>query len=119
MTLTVSEFDYDTVVSQLELRNELRKEREMRMTDTTTDKPPQFNWTNPLDRLTWQKTFRTRATRMTLRDGKEYIIEYRPGVDRDGQKVTKAWVKIADGIAPCGWFTVEKVLSKGWVSSNA
>ena len=26
-----------------------------------------------------------------------------------GKKVTKAWVKIADNVAPCGWFTVEKV----------
>jgi hypothetical protein len=56
---------------------------------------------------------------MILRDGKTYTIEYEEGhVDVEGKKVTKAWVKIADNVAPCGWFTVEKVLSPSWVTTG-
>ena len=84
----------------------------------TSNKPEPFNWTNPLNRLIWQKAFKARAASMVLRDGKTYIIEYEPAVDFEGNKVTKAWVKIANGVAPCGWFTVEKVLSPSWVSGN-
>ena len=83
------------------------------------DKRPEvFNWTNPLDRITWQRAFKARANMMILRDGKKYTIEYEPAVDLDGNKVTKAWVKIADGVAPCGWFTVEKVLKPSWIKGE-
>jgi hypothetical protein len=79
-----------------------------------------FNWTDPLNRLIWQQAFKTRAKSMTLRDGKKYTIEYESGINLDGEKVTKAWVQIDGwvGNGPCGWFTVEKVLSPEWVRSN-
>jgi hypothetical protein len=89
------------------------------MTSDSGTKPQPFNWTNPLDRITWQQAFKARAPKMKLRDGNTYTIEYEPGVDRDGTKVTKAWVKKDGSTTPCGWFTVEKVLAPGWVSSNA
>ena len=87
------------------------------MTDVSKTDP--FNWTNPLNRLIWQRAFKARASSMILRDGKTYTIEYEEGhVDVEGKKVTKAWVKIADNVAPCGWFTVEKVLSPSWVTTG-
>ena len=78
-----------------------------------------FNWKDPLNRLIWQKAFKARAKSMVLRDGKTYIIEYmKPQIDPvTSLPVTKAWVKIADGVAPCGWFTVETVLDPSWVRS--
>ena len=77
------------------------------------------DWKDPLNKLIWQKAFKARAKTMTLRDGTKYTIEYmKPSIDPvTHMPVTKVWVKVERGIAPCGWFTLEKVLDPSWVRS--
>jgi len=78
-------------------------------------------WLNPLNRMVWQKAFKSKQTKMTLRNGQKFSIEY----DCNGRE-GKVWVQIVKGyeksgfdpFTPCGWFDYEEVTDPQWVKGE-
>ena len=73
------------------------------------------DWVDPLNMLLWKKAFSQRAKRVTLRDGREFTIEYSTRVNKiEGKKYDVAYAKPASDskikhgslFVPCGWFSV-------------
>lgn len=63
------------------------------------------DWMSPLNKIIWLNAFRKRNTRVRLRDGRVFSVDY-------DQIPGKAWV---DGqphsgeVCPCGWFDLKRV----------
>jgi len=82
------------------------------------------DWKDPLNRIIWQRAFKARATKMTLRDGRVFTIKYvtkppmgDPMAKTRGDKIEYAWVQYDSAFVPCGWFEVKEVLSMEWMRS--
>jgi len=74
---------------------------------------------SPMNRIIWQKAFRERSRTVTLRDGRKYTIRYtarRFGISRTFIDV--AFIFPYKGYAPCGYFSMKKVLDKGWITES-
>jgi hypothetical protein len=63
--------------------------------------------------MIWQKAFREKAKKVTMRDGSQFVVEY------DKRELGLCWIQpVPDGIfAPCGWFRYqEKAIDPRWLS---
>jgi hypothetical protein len=68
---------------------------------------PRENWMSPLNRIIWLNSFRKRMTRVVLRDGRRFSVDY-------DQIPGKAYVNIMPNqgeTIPCGWFELSRVTS--------
>lgn len=74
------------------------------------------SWLNPLNKMTWQAAIKNRRTKMTLRDGRVFTIEYQT-IPLFGEMQECIWVQEKDRIdGPCGWFSIKRVLDPIWLS---
>jgi hypothetical protein len=70
------------------------------------------SWLDPLDRIVLKRAAREKATEITLRDGSQFVIEYRTFKDKlDGKPLEKLFIRPKERFkfAPCGWFTIAKL----------
>jgi hypothetical protein len=76
------------------------------------------NWLSPMNRIRWIRAFRTRAMRVTLRDGRRFSIRYTSqNIGVSGESVKVAVVSPADGsFFPSGNFRLSKVVNRDWVT---
>jgi hypothetical protein len=91
----------------------------------------QDNWMNPLNRLIWIKAFRQRKTRVTIRDGRKFKLDYDvpPFVIKTlGEEVEvvhvymapmdeqPSWVETC--FAPYGFFDLKEVTNFHWIAAG-
>jgi len=74
---------------------------------------------DPLNRLIFKKALKERAERVTIRDGREFALEYRTIRDRlENKPELSVWIHPASDskvrhpswCSPCGWFNVRKFM---------
>ena len=71
------------------------------------------SWIDPLDKITFKRATKAKQAEVIFRNGDVYSLEYRTFVDRlDGKKIRKVFVRPKGKytFAPCGWYTIEKIL---------
>jgi hypothetical protein len=77
------------------------------------------DWQNPLNKMIWQRAWKLKQATVTLRDGREFTCDYET---RPGHVYVQPVDTIAQGarsnLVPCGWFDLDTVLRKEWVTSD-
>lgn len=65
------------------------------------------SWLSPTNKILWMQAFKTRATKVTLKDGRVFIVEYRQDT---------AFVKPQSGFVPRGEFPLSRVTHESWLT---
>lgn len=77
------------------------------------------NWLSPMNRVILLKAFRKRNTSVILRDGRRFTMEYSTKSSFDDEFVDVVWVAPEIGFAPCGWFRMDRVTDRLWITESS
>jgi hypothetical protein len=71
------------------------------------------DWLSPMNRLLWQKAFKSKVATVTLRDGRKFNLDYE-------KKNGFVSVTLADksSYVPRGTFDLKKVTHSSWLSET-
>ena len=78
-------------------------------------------WMNPLNRIEWQKAVRAKKDTVTVKmkmPGDKKPHEYEFTIEYNNQQFIWVHPKDSRYLAPCGWFSVDKILDSQWVSNG-
>ena len=66
------------------------------------------DWLSPMNKMIWMKAFKAKETKVVLRDGRKFTVDYnkRPG---------EIYVKSNHGYVPSGYFDEKKVMHTQWI----
>lgn len=73
------------------------------------------NWLSPLNKIIWMQAFRKRTERVTLRDGREFIVTYGNESFFQNEVTEYAFVVPVKGLVPRGYFRMNKVTDESWL----
>ena len=89
----------------------------------------QDNWMSPLNKVIWYKAFKARATRVTIRDGRKFILDYDVPdfvIKTLGENIKVVHVRMAPmkeqpswvetNFVPFGFFNLSEVTNMHWIS---
>ena len=81
--------------------------------------PKHEDWMTPLNKIIWMRAFKAKATEVTLRDGRKFIINYDVEpllLKTTGEKRVLCHVKPADGsLAPRGYIDLKEATHNEWL----